>query len=143
MAADIRIASPDKASEWKALTVGLLQLMPDFGREKTASVQEVTTRIESMTSDLAGGLGASNSQTKNLQMIVDTAADLLVELAKQQAAYVLGSDQVNSIFESEIMEDVSQAQDGRGRAVQVVVFPSLKKVAGSTGTVISKAQVVV
>ncbi|KAG7006703.1 cytosolic fe-S cluster assembly factor NAR1 [Physcia stellaris] len=111
-----RYASPDKASEWRALTVGLLQLMPNFGREKASSVQEVTTRIETMTSEFAGGLGASNSQTKNLQMIVDTAADLSVELAKQQATYVLGSDQVNSIFESETMEDVSQAQGGRGRA---------------------------
>ena len=143
MTAEKCVASPDKASEWRALTVGLLQLMPDFGGEKASSVQKVTTRIESMISELADGLGASNSQTKNLQMIVDTAADLSVELDKQQAMYVIGPAQINSRFESETMEDVSQAQDGTGRAVQAVVSPSLKKVTGSTGTIISKAQVVI
>lgn len=143
MAAEICIASPDKTSEWRALTVGLLQSTPDFSREKASSVQEVTTRIESVISELAGGLGAPHSQTKNLLMIVDTAADLSVELDKQQATYVIRSDQVNSRFESESMEDVSQVRDGSGRAVQAVVFPSLKKVTGSTGMVISKAQVVI
>lgn len=98
-----------------------------------------------MISELAGGLGFSTTQTKNLRMIVDTAADLSVELSKQQATYVLGSGQVGSTFGDEDMEDVSQAQGGQGRAVQAVVFPSLKKVGqpGNMGTVISKAQVVV
>ena len=125
--------------------MALLQSMPDFGREKASSVQGVTKRIESMISELADGLGASTAQAKNLQMIVDTAADLSVDLGKQQATYVIASDQLGSTFESENMEDVSQVQGGRGRAVQAVVFPSLRKTSqpGNVSTIISKAQVVI
>ena len=98
-----------------------------------------------MISEIAGGRGPSSAQTKNLQTIVDAAADLSIELNKQQATYVMESDQAGSTFVSDTMDDVSQMQGGKGKTVQAVVFPALRKVSqtGHLGTVISKAQVVV
>ena len=98
-----------------------------------------------MVSEIAQNTGTSASCARNLQTIVDTAADLSVDLAKQQASYFIGPDQVGGIFESENMEDVSQAEAGRGRTVQAIVFPSLKKVIRPSNqvTVLSKAQVII
>ena len=98
-----------------------------------------------MVSEIAQHIGTPTSFKRNLQMIVDTAADLSVDLAKQQASYFIGPDQAGGIFDSENMEDVLQAEAGKGRTVLAVVFPSLKKVNRPSNqvTVLSKAQVVI
>ena len=98
-----------------------------------------------MVSEIAQHTGTPNSFKRNLQMIVDTAADLSVDLAKQQASYFIGPDQAGGIFDSESMEDVSQAESGRGRTVMAIVFPSLRKVIRPSNqvTVLSKAQVAI
>ena len=98
-----------------------------------------------MTTEIARGISASGTRSRSLQVIVDNASELAMDLGKQQAAYVIGSDQVGVAFDAESMEDVSQTQTGRGRPVQAIVFPSLKKVIqpGGQSTVVSKAQVVI
>ena len=119
--------------------------MPDFDREIAFSVQEVTARIDAMATEIARTVGNPTSRTKSLQTIVDTAAELSVDLGKQQASYIIGSEQVGGTLEDDNMEDVSQGQTGRGRIVRAIVSPALKKVSqpGNQVTVIAKAQVVI
>ena len=125
--------------------MSLLRTMPDFDREKDSAVKEVTGRIDSMMFEIARSAGTSPSRRKNLQAIVQTAADISVDLGQQQAHYVFVFDQVGGTFDSETMEDVSQAQVGHGQMVLAIVFPSLKKSVqnGSKVTVVSKAQVLI
>lgn len=126
----------------------LLEKTPGYRSDRASSVQEVSKKIDYMTSSLAG-LEYSEARFQHLQQIVDAAAGLAMDLAKERA--VVKVEWPNSTtFDATSMEDVLQDHKGdvlQGRLIQGMVFPAVIKTpegegAGS-GYLIAKAQVCV
>ncbi|MCJ1391586.1 hypothetical protein MMC18_004450 [Xylographa bjoerkii] len=137
-----------ESSEWRSLTMRLLEKSPSYRRDQASSVQEISEKIDQMTSNLAG-LDSSEARLQHLNQVVEAAATLALELEKEQAQYKV--ERPNSrTFDARSMEDVLQDHRGealQGEPIQGLVFPSVIKIQGQNqadqGLVIFKAQVIV
>ena len=145
-------ASPVEANEWRALTIPLLEKSSEYRSDRAAVVQEISKKIDFMTSNLAG-LGPSDGRLSHLNQVVEMAAILAMDLAKQRALFKVIMDRPGSTtFDATSMEDVLQDHKGeklQGRPIQSVVFPAVKRWGDDSGNgydtehTISKAQVLV
>jgi len=127
----------------------LLEKTQGYRSDRASSVQEVSKKIEYMTSAIAG-LEYSEARFQHLQQIVEAAAGLAMDVAKERA--VIKVEKPNSTtFDVTSMEDVLQDHKGevlQGRPIQGIVFPAaIKRVEEEEGTgggyLIAKAQVLV
>lgn len=130
----------------------LLEKTSDYQKERKSSVEEISKKIDSMTSNLAG-LGPSDARLKQLRQVVDSAANLALDLGKQRAVFKIIMERPGvTTFDASTMEDALQDNKGenlRGRPIQIVVFPAVVKwgddlrAGHDNGRTISKAQVLV
>ena len=129
----------------------LLEKSPSYRRDQASSVQEISEKIDQVTSNLAG-LSHSEARLQHLNQVVEAAAALALELEKEQTQYKV--ERPNSrTFDARCMEDV--LQDHRGevlqeRPIQGLIFPSVIKIQGQDkadqaehSLIIYKAQVIV
>ena len=117
------------------MTATLLEKTTWSQRERTASVQEISKRIDDMTSSLAG-LPGSEQRLRRLSQIVGSAAGLAIDIAKQRSLVRFAKPQ-GSLFDVETMEDVLQEDRGdvlRGKPVRMVVFPAVTRHGDDTNT---------
>ncbi|KAL9116529.1 MAG: hypothetical protein Q9187_006945 [Circinaria calcarea] len=143
-------ASTAEANEWRAQTMTLLEKTSDYRKERKSSVEEISKKIDSMTSNLAG-LGPSEARLKQLRQVVDSAANLALDLGKQRALFKIIMERPGiKTFDASSMEDALQDNKGenlQGRPIQIVVFPAVVKweddlrAGHDSGRTISKAQV--
>ncbi|MCJ1376935.1 Mucin-12 [Xylographa soralifera] len=137
-----------ESSEWRSLTIRLLEKSPSFRRDQASSVQEISEKIDQITSSLTG-LDKSEARLQHLNQIIEAAATLALELETEQTQYKV--ERPNSrTFEARSMEDVLQDHKGevlQGKPIRGLVFPGIIKIQGQNGAdqglVIFKAQVIV
>ena len=130
----------------------LLEKSPEYLGDRASAVQEISKRIDSMTSNLAG-LNPSDGRLSHLTQVVEMAASLAMDLAKQRPLFKLIMDRPGiTAFDATSMEDVLQERRGdnlQGRPIQSVVFPAVKRWGDESGNgydhefTVSKAQVLV
>ena len=137
--------------EWDAMTVAMLEKSSRAQKERASAIQNIVSRIDRLTSRLAG-LDYSEQRLSHLQASIESAAKLAVALAKQPAIYTLASQRPGVLFDPETMEDALQETAGnalRGSRIQGTVFPEVKKRSLPEGSAagqvlcIRKAQVIV
>ena len=130
------IVSPSETNEWKALTMPLLEKSSEYRSGRVAVIQEISKKIDLMTSNLAG-LGPSDGRLSHLSQVVEMAATLAMDLAKQRALFKVIMDRPGSTtFDATSMEDVLQEHKGeklQGRPIQSVVFPGVKRWGDNSG----------
>ena len=117
------------------MTAALLAKTTWTQGERAASVQEISKRIDDMTSSLAGS-PASESRLHRLTQIVDSAAGLAIDIAKQRSLVRFAKPRSGN-FDAESMEDVLQENQGetiRAKPVQMVVFPAVTRYTDETST---------
>lgn len=126
----------------------LLEKTQGYRSDRASSVQEVGKRIEYMTSAIAG-LEYSEARFQHLQQIVEAAAALAMDIAKERAVVKVEKPK-GTTFDATSMEDVLQDHKGevlQGRPIQGIVFPAVIKTTEGEGTgggyLIAKAQVLV
>jgi len=126
----------------------LLEKTQGYRSDRASSVQEVSKKIDYMTSALTG-LEYSEARFQHLQQIVETAAGLAMDTAKERALIKVEKPS-STTFDATSMEDVLQDHKGevlQGRPIQGVVFPAVSKTpegeGGAGGYLIAKAQVLV
>lgn len=137
-----------QSDEWRSLTLTLLENSPGFQAEKDLSVQEISQRIDEMTSNLTR-VRYSEARLHHLHQVVEAAAVLALDIDKQQTSYKIEKPR-SSTFDAMAMEDVLQEHKAivlQGKPIQGVVFPSITKDAGrepgGRSKVIFKAQVII
>ena len=126
----------------------LLEKTQGYRSDRAAAVREVSKKIDYMSSGLTG-LDYSEARFQHLQQIVETAAGLAMDIAKERAVIKVEKPS-STTFDATTMEDVLQDHKGevlQGRPIQGVAFPAVIKVAEAEGTgggyLIAKAQVLV
>ncbi|MCJ1247788.1 hypothetical protein MMC30_005003 [Trapelia coarctata] len=141
-------APTPEANEWRSLTMTLLEKTQGYRSDRASSVQEVSKKIEYMTSTLTG-LDYSEARFQHLQQVVENAAGLAMDLAKERAVVKVEKPSATT-FDATSMEDVLQDHKGevlQGRPIQGVVFPAVIKAPEGEGAggayLIAKAQVLV
>ncbi|MCJ1431332.1 hypothetical protein MMC27_000683 [Xylographa pallens] len=137
-----------ESSEWRSLTISLLEQSPTFQQDQASSLQDISEKIDQLTSSLAG-LDHSEARLQHLKQVVKAAATLALALEKEQTQYKV--EKPNSrTFDARSMEDVLQDHKGevlQGKPIHGLVFPGIIKNQGQLeaeqGHVIFKAQVIV
>lgn len=126
----------------------LLERSSGLQSERRTSVQDLCKSIDHLTTNLTG-LGYSEARFAHLHQVVESAAGLSVELAKQRALFLI--EKATGTFDAAKMEDVLQINKGevlQGRQVESTVFPLVTRYGDDSGTgyehgiTIFKAQVV-
>ena len=129
----------------------MLENSPRAQKEKATAIQNTVSRIDHLTSKLAG-LDYSEQRLSHLQASIESAAELAVILAKQPAIYTLAGERPGALFDPETMEDALQETSGhalRGRRIQGTVFPAVNKKSVPEGSAagqnscIRRAQVII
>jgi len=141
-------ASTTEQNEWRALTMTLLEKSPSFAADRAASVEEVSKKIDLMAANLAG-LDYSESRLTHLRQVVNSAAALATDIAKERSLYI-PQKPPGTAFDAATMEDVLQDHKGeelQDRPIEGIVFPMVIKVPegeaeGGVYTIL-KAQVLV
>ena len=129
------------------MTATLLEKTPHYRTNKARAVQEISKQADYMTRNLAGQ-GPSEVRMHHLNRVMEAAAVLAMDLAKQRSLFKV--ERPGSSFSAASMEDILQSstEDApQGKSVQGVVFPKVVKVPdGDNGAeksvVISRAQVI-
>ena len=138
--------APNEISDWRTLTMTLLEKSPAYRTERASSVQEISKRISFLVNDVAG-VSYSELRATQMQKIVESVATLVSELTSQRSTYDLGMEK--GPFDPVSMEDALQDYGEEkllGKHVQCVVFPAVKKwedgvARTSQARILSKAQV--
>ncbi|MCJ1311187.1 hypothetical protein MMC25_004858 [Agyrium rufum] len=156
-------ASTNEAVDWRVQTMSLLERSPDYHSERTSSGQEVSRNIDYHASDAAGLEQANPARFRSLNQIVESAAALAMDLAKQRANFKFSMERGSGVamFNAVSMRDVSGAgglaggETARrkedvgvnGRVVRCTVWPAMRKFGDGKGSgyeresVVSKALV--
>ena len=123
----------------------LLEQSPTYRNDRASAVVEVSKRIDDMTSNLAG-LGYSEARLRQLSQVVEAAASLAMDLAKQRVLFRLYMTIAGATeFDAATMEDVLQdhkAEGLQGRLIRGIVFPAVKKWGDDSGNEFERAQTI-
>jgi hypothetical protein len=151
-------AMSEEFNDWRGKAVSLLESSPRWTQERNLASATLTQRISTLLAPLTHPSSRSNAELQALlRQVVETAARLAVDLAKQRARYEVQDRFEGPVatFDPAIMQDVLQASrtevaaDGKlvnelkGREVRLVVFPLVVRWATGKSVVISKAKVLV
>ena len=139
-----------EANDWNASTVALLEKTKGYQADQSASVKEVSKRIEAVTARLAG-LDHSEVRLQHLNQVVKAAAGLALDLIKEKTVFKVEKP-ASTTFDAASMEDVLQDSKGEalhGRSILAVIFPVVSRRGDESGgsydsnLIIFKAQVLV
>ena len=128
----------------------LLEKTPGYHNDRIDAIEVIRKKIEHVTSNFVRA-GPLETRLAELDQIVDAAASLAMDVAKQRGLFKF-EPPPSHFFDSNTMEEVSPNanKDGlEGKTIRAVVFPAVTKWGNEAGvgyersTTILKAQVLV
>ena len=146
---DVLTVSESEAKNWRMDTIAILDKIPATRDSRARVIDTMATKIQNLTSSCFETRYGMEDGGRLLD-IIEEAAGLATELARQRASYILHVEAPGSRFDETTMMDALQSQDVRllrNRSINCVAFPAVVKrdlgtASESQTLIIVKAQVI-